>query len=103
MRRYLYFITEDERHEEMAGLTEFSSSRFVGASKNEETTHRMRDWSDGGPGETWTRKLVSMGHHDFEGEDDFEARAGEVMKEKAAEIDDKHFEKAGISPEEARS
>lgn len=102
MRRYIYLITEDPRRQDMVGLIEIAHNLKTPSSKNEETTHHMADWSgEGAPtdDDRWTRKLVSMGHADFEDEDDYDDRIADVAEDKLAEIDDRHLDKAGVDLE----
>lgn len=102
MRKYIYLITEDPRRQDMVGLLEITDNLKTPSSKNEETAHRMADWSgEGAPtdDDRWTRRLVSVGHADFEDEDDYADRIESVVRGKLDEIDDRHIEKAGIAEE----
>lgn len=101
MRKYFYLITEHPE-EEKVGLVEETGSRKHQGSKGEETPdHRARiDRETGEIEERYTVQVVSLGHADFEGEDDYEERGHEVMLSKLGEIPEKHLEKAGHDPAE---
>lgn len=97
MRRYFYLVTESETEPDRVGGVSVQSMRRQRAKKNEERVASKRNIETG---ETWDEHYVSLGHHDFEDEDDYEERVGEVIQEKLQEIDAEHLESAGLEPEE---
>lgn len=97
MRRYFYLITENERYPDRVGGVSIEDMRRARAKKNEERVAQKRDLETM---ETWEERYASLGHHDFEDEDDYEENAVAVMKEKLAEIDESHLRKVGIDPDE---
>ncbi len=97
MRKHLYLVVENEEHPEREGGVSVLNTRATPSSKNEQTIHHMRNFETG---ETWTKTMVSLGYEDFEDEEDYEERLGEVTKRKLAEIDERHLEDAGLDPDE---
>jgi len=96
MRKHFYLVTE-ARDEDRVGGVEATDSRYVNAEKNVETVLHMRNRETG---DTWDRKVVSLGYHDFEDEDDYQENSFGVIKQKLGEIDASHLEKAGLEPAE---
>ena len=98
MRRYLYLITESEKHPEHVGNVEFTERQRAYSEKNVE---HVQDYRNMETGETWQGWAVSLGFYDFEDEADYNENALRVAREKLSEVDDEHLEKAGLDPDEA--
>lgn len=97
MRKHLYLITEHP-NEDYVGLVRATEQTYVRVEKNKEGVVDKRDLDTG---ETWVEKLVGLGYHDFDGQDDYEKRFSEVAEQKLSEIDEEHLEKAGVELEAA--
>jgi len=97
MRKHFYLVVENENHPEREGGVSICDSRAHPSEKNAQTTHHMRNFE---AGEEWTKTMVSLGHADFEDEEDYEERVGEACRRKLAEIDEQHLLDAGLDPKE---
>jgi hypothetical protein len=96
MRKYLYLIT-DHPDSDLVGNVEFAEKPALAAEKNTETA---RDKRNRRTGEEWTEMIVSLGHADFDSQEDYESRMADVAESKLKEIDDDHLRKAGIDDTE---
>lgn len=96
MRRYLFLIT-DHPNDDLVGTVESTDTPYARVEKNAEGVVDMRDMDTD---ETWTERMVGLGYHDFESEDDYEERFVDVAQEKLAEIDEDHLQNAGLNPKE---
>lgn len=97
VRKHLYLVTEHEDENVVGGVKIFDT-RLSRSAKNSETPITVLDEENGSF--RTAGKQVSMGYVDFDSEEDYEARIGDEMERKLAEIDAKHIEKAGLDPEE---
>ena len=97
MRKHFYLITEHE-DDERVGLIGIADKQYSRVRKNEESPIHVLDEDEA---EIRTvGKRVGMGYVDFEDEDDYDDRIGEVTRRKLGEIDEEWLEKAGHEPEE---
>jgi len=96
MRKHLYLITEHE-NEDRVGLIAVRDKRFARSKKNESETITVLDEDERGFRDVGQN--VYLGYHDFDDEEDYEERFGEVARQKLTEVDQAHVEKAGIDSE----
>lgn len=97
MRKHLYLVIEHEK-DDYVGAIQISESRHSRALKNEPGPMMVLD-DEKEDFRTVGRK-VGLGYHDFDGEDDYEARIDDVVQLKLGEIDTEYLEAAGHDPEE---
>lgn len=93
MRKYLYLVTEHDETERVGGC-KIMDQQMSRPLKNEEGDITVLDREKGGFEQVG--RMVGMGYADFEDEQDYEERIGDVIQEKLTEIDATHLEKAGV-------
>lgn len=97
VRKHFYLITEHDKEDRVGGVS-VMGSRLSRPEKNEEGPVTVLDEEKRGFSEIG--KQVHLGYADFEDEDDYEDRVGDVIRKKLAEVDRRWLEKAGLEPEE---
>lgn len=93
MRKYLYLITEHPDPEKVGKVEARDSPRAV-AEKNREVQFGRRNVETGDALEP--EKVVGLGYHDFEDQQDYEQNWPTVVTEKLQDIDTQFLTKAGI-------
>lgn len=96
MRKYIYLVV-DHPDEELVGKIRFSEGRQVRPEKGQKAEV---DKLNVDTEERYTETLVGLGYHDFDDQEDYKDRWGEVAEQKLAEVDKEHLEAAGLEPEE---
>jgi hypothetical protein len=83
MRRYFAKVTDSDGHPDLnENHVEIRDSPFVGISKGDEGIMQLRDIETQ---EVYGVKVIALGYHDFEDEEDYEERLSEVVAEKLDE------------------
>jgi len=95
-RKHFYLVV-DAPDEDRIGGVDITDTRRMVSEKNKQTTQQFRNLETG---DTYTEDAVSLGYHDFDDEEDYEERVGEVVTEKLGEVDERHLEDAGLDPKE---
>lgn len=96
MRKWLYLIL-DHRDSDRVGLIEISETHSATTATKNEVGYRHKLNKE--TGERWKQKEVGLGCADFEDEDDYEDRVGDVISDKLDDIDDEYLAEAGLEPE----
>jgi hypothetical protein len=97
VRKHLYLITEHEQEDRIGGVS-IMDNRMSRPEKNQEGPVTVFDEDEGDFREVGAK--VHLGYADFESEDVYEDRIGDVIREKLAEVDQRWLEKAGLDPDE---
>ena len=95
-RSHLYLVTSHP-NDAYVGLVESREKPYEMAQKNRETRISKLNVETG---ESFGQLVVGLGYHDFDSDDPDPELFSRVAKEKLAEIDAAHLEKAGMDPEE---
>lgn len=95
MRKHLYLITEHP-DDDYVGNVELTERQHDLVEKNDEGVVETFDIETG---ERTQYRCVGLGYYDFDGDEDYQEDAGDVVHEKLAEVDTKWHEKAGVEPE----
>lgn len=95
-RRHFYLVTDSPREDRVGGV-DITETRRPRGQKNTESVLDKRNLDTG---EGFSERIVSLGYYDFDSEEDYEERCGDVVLEKLEEVDESHLEAAGLDPEE---
>lgn len=85
MRRHFARVTDGDGHPDLReGLLEVRSKPFPTLKKGEErVSHRLNRET----GEEYDVKMVYLGYHDFENQEEYEQSLQEVVEQKMDEVD----------------
>lgn len=97
MRKHFYLVIEHETDDYVGGI-QIQDRRSDRAFKDQPGPMMVLD-EEAEDFRTVGRK-VGLGYHDFENEDDYQARLNDVIEQKLGEIDAKWLEQAGHDPTE---